>query len=138
MTLLFDTNVVLDVLLRRAPHVEDAARLYDAVVRGRARGLVAATAVTTAHYFVAKAYGPAQALADVATTLAVFDVAPVTRTVLDAALAAPLGDFEDAVVYHAGVLVGATGVVTRDPAGFVGAALPVYTPAEALAALATP
>ena len=45
---LFDTNVVLDVLLDRQPYVEASAAAWAAVVAGAAEGMLAAHAVTAA------------------------------------------------------------------------------------------
>jgi predicted nucleic acid-binding protein len=134
--LLVDTNVVLDLLLRRAPFFGAAQALVAAIETRQAKGLLGATSVTTAYYFTRRAYGDARARRDLADLLALFEVAPVTKAILAEALAAPLADFEDAVLAFAGLHAGATGVVTRDPAGFAGGPLPVYTPAEALALLA--
>ncbi|MDY0088726.1 MAG: PIN domain-containing protein, partial [Coriobacteriia bacterium] len=53
--MLFDTNVVLDVLLDREPHAEVAARLLSLVDQGRLDGMVCATTVTTIHYLASKA-----------------------------------------------------------------------------------
>lgn len=55
MRVLFDTNVVLDVLLDREPHAGVAARLFALVDRERLDGVVCATTVTTIHYLAAKA-----------------------------------------------------------------------------------
>ena len=64
-------------------------------------------------------------------------MAPVNRAILEAALVSRLTDFEDAVMHEAALHVGAQGIVTRDPAGFKGARLPVYTPDELWKALQT-
>ena len=136
MRLLFDTNVLLDAVLGRAPFAGDALALFAAAETGRLTALVGATSLTTVHYFARKAFGDARAVESVARLVRAFEVAPVTRAVLEDALTAPLGDFEDAVLAHAGAHASATGVVTRDPAGFAGGPLRVYTPADVLAVLA--
>ncbi len=136
LRLALDTNVALDLLMRRGPFEHDAAELFAAAARHQLEGLLVATSITTVYYVVAKAYGSARALEDVRRLLSLFDIAPVTRPVLDDAAAHPGRDFEDAVLAFAARHAGATGIVTRDPTGFAGAPLPVYTPAEALALLA--
>ncbi|HLT46295.1 MAG TPA: PIN domain-containing protein [Rubricoccaceae bacterium] len=135
MTVLFDTNVVLDVLLDRPPHAEPAVVLFTRVHEGELHGLLGATTLTTIHYLTQKARGAEVARQAVADLLALFDVAPVTRAVLEEALALAAPDFEDAVLAAAGRAAGAEAVVTRDPAGFRGSALRVYAPSELEAAL---
>ena len=49
---LFDVNVVLDILLNRRPHVEASAAAFAAIETGSAQGLMAAHAITTVHYLI--------------------------------------------------------------------------------------
>ena len=53
MRVLFDTNVVLDVLMDRSPFAEAASRLFAAVEHGTVGGYLGATTVTTVHYLTA-------------------------------------------------------------------------------------
>jgi len=131
--LLFDLNVVLDVLFDRRPHVEAAAGLWAAIERGEAEGMIAAHGVTTLHYLVARAASPVFARRCVANVLTVFAVAPVDAKVLSDALALEFTDFEDAVCAAAASANQCQAIVTRDRRGFKKARLPALTPAEALA-----
>jgi hypothetical protein len=47
-----------------------------------------------------------------------FEIAPVNRAVLDAAISSEFKDFEDAVVHESGVYKETQGIVTRDFDGF--------------------
>ena len=132
MRILFDTNVLLDVLLNRAPHVVPASRLMVQVEQRRIDGLMGATSLTTIHYLATKAVGGARARKHVQTLLLLFDVAPVGRGVLADALSLGFPDYEDAVLHEAARHAGATGIVTRDPDGFARANLHVYSPDELL------
>ena len=131
--LLFDLNVVLDVLFDRRPHVEAAAGLWAAIERGEAEGMIAAHGVTTLHYLVARAASPVFARRCVADVLTVFAVAPVDAAVLSDALTLEFADFEDAVCAAAASASQCQAIVTRDRRGFKKARLPALTPAEALA-----
>ena len=136
MRILFDTNVVLDVLLNRKPHAESAANLFVSVERKRIEGLLGATTVTTLHYLAAKAIGARRAKGHLETLLSFFDVAPVDKEVLAAALSLDFRDYEDAVLYEGGRRAGAAGIVTRDPEGFRKAQIAVYQPHELAKAIA--
>jgi len=133
LRVLFDTTVVLDVLLKRQPHAPVAIRLFDCVAERRLDGLLGATTVTTIYYLAAKAVGRAEATRHVRELLALFEVAAVTRPVLEGALGLEVADFEDAVLHEAARQAGAEGIVTRDPAGYAKVGLSVYTPEELLA-----
>jgi predicted nucleic acid-binding protein len=113
---LFDTNVILDVLLARVPHVGPATALLDRVAAKALDGLLGAA---TAHRHLR-------------TLLGLFDVAQVTRAVLTDALDLGFPDYEDAVLHEAARHAGAVAIVTRDPKGFTKARLKVYAPEEML------
>lgn len=130
MRVLFDTNVILDVLLARSPHAEPAIALLDRVAAKEVHGLLGATTVTTIHYLTSKALGTRGAQQHLRTLLGLFDIAPVTRAVLTDALGLGFPDYEDAVLHESARHAGAEGIVTRDSQGFMKARLTVYAPAE--------
>jgi predicted nucleic acid-binding protein len=126
--ILFDTNVVLDVLLDRQPYVEASAAAWKAVETGAAEGMLAAHAVTTIHYLVRKEMGNLKARRIVSAILRVFRVATVDTAVVQEALQLPFSDFEDAVTAAAARLAGCEFIVTRDPKGFRGSPVRSLTP----------
>lgn len=135
MKVLLDTNVILDQLLAREPHVDSAEQVMSLVEAGRLEGLICSTTVTTIHYLASKTIGAAPAAEHIRRLLMVFDVARVDRDVLRNALDGGFVDFEDAVVHEAALKSGAAAIVTRDAKGFALSELPVFSPAEFLAAL---
>lgn len=136
MKLLVDTNVVLDVLLDRSPFSEPATRVFSCVERGGITGYLGATTITTVHYLAAKVIGKAEANRAVEKLLVLFDVAPVSRMVLQSALSLGFSDYEDAVLHEAAHHAGLDGIITRDVAGFRRAILSVYRPDDLLRMLA--
>lgn len=136
MRVLFDTNVVLDVLLDRESHVDVAGKLFALVDNGHIEGSISAATATTIYYIAAKSFGRKRAHTQVHELLALFEVAPVDRDVLDRALDLDFTDFEDAVVHEAARAAGAAAIVTRDGLDFANATVPVFDPQELLAAVA--
>ena len=126
--ILFDTNVVLDVLLDRQPYVEASSAAWAAVETGISEGMLAAHAVTTIHYLVRKEMGNIKARRIVTAILRVFGVAAVDGAVVQEALQLPFSDFEDAVTAAAARLAGCECIVTRDPKGFRGSPVRSLTP----------
>ncbi len=129
---LFDTNVVLDVLLDRRPYVEASAAAWAAVERGALEGMLAAHAVTTIHYLLRKELGNVKARGILSAVLNVFRVAAVDHAVVQEALQLPASDFEDAVAAAAARAAGCECIVTRDPKGFRGSPVPSLTPEAVL------
>jgi predicted nucleic acid-binding protein len=128
---LVDTNVVLDVLLDRHPHVGGSVAVWAAIESGSAQGLLAAHAVTTIHYLVRKQLGIARAKRTISAMLRVFGVATVDAAVIQVALELPLSDFEDAVTAAAAQFAGCDYIVTRDPKGFRGCEIRCLIPEAA-------
>ena len=93
-----------------------------------------ATTVTTIHYIAEKTVGDRAARAHVASLMSMLELAPVTRQVIEHALASPMTDFEDAVLAHAARLAGAQAIITRNERDFQHGPLRVYNPAQWLAA----
>jgi predicted nucleic acid-binding protein len=136
--ILLDLNVVLDVLLDRAPHAEAAAAVWAAVEEGGAEGFLAAHCVTTLHYLATRSGGRDFADRCVSEVLSVFAVAPVDGAVLSEATAMRWQDFEDAVCAASAKAAGCHLITTRDPRGFKGSPCPPLTPVETLALLSGP
>ena len=134
--LLLDTNVILDVILKRAPWAVEAVLLLDAIARGTARGFVAGHAITTVHYIVEKEAGRTAANTSVSDILQILAVVPLEASDFQRALALGLRDYEDAVQVAACLKAGADYLVTRNRRDYKGSPVTPHTPGEVLAILA--
>jgi len=134
---LFDTNVVLDVLLDRHPFVDDSARLMSGVECSELCGILCATTVTTIHDLMTKAVGNRSALKHLGLLLSLFEVAPVNRAVIENALDLGFSDFADAVLVEAARHAGAEYVITTNITDFKNSSMPAYTPAGLLQLMKT-
>ena len=132
MNILFDTNVILDVMLDRTPFSETASQLLSLVEQGEISGIICATTVTTIHYLSTKILGKNESQNQIKNLITLFGIASVNRTVIEDALNSQFSDFEDAVIYQAANHSGAEAIVTRDPKGFKQSKLPVYSPIDLL------
>jgi predicted nucleic acid-binding protein len=130
LKILFDTNVVLDVLLNREPDAVEGIKLFGAVENKIIQGFLCATTITTVDYLCTKAIGRKPAKLAINALLELFSIAEVDRNVLVAAIESDFFDFEDAVLYQAGVYAGVDGFVTRNIKDFTLAERPIYKPSE--------
>ena len=135
MKVLFDTNVILDVLLDREPFVHDSLYLLSRVEQSQITGIVCATTITTIHYLVSRTVSANQALRHINSLLSLFVIAPVNRIVLENALQSKFNDFEDAVIHEAARHAGAKYIVTRNSIDFKKSNLVVFEPLELVNAL---
>lgn len=132
MKLLFDINVLLDVLLQRDPWAEPAATLLSKVERGEAAGFVPGHTITTIHYVVSRARDRQSAAEAVTDLLRFLEVVPIEKADFHQALILPTGDFEDAVQAAAALKIGADYIVTRDEKGFGDLSIPSVNSGEVL------
>jgi predicted nucleic acid-binding protein len=135
---LFDTNVVLDLLLDREPFSPDAARCFSMVEAGEIEGWLCASTLTTLHYLIRKSAGAKNALATISTLMSLFEVAPVNKAVLESALSLPFKDFEDAVLHEAARYSNVDVIITRNTADFKNSSIRVQLPASLLHELKRP
>jgi predicted nucleic acid-binding protein len=135
MRVLLDLNIILDVLLDRAPHAGAAAALWSAIEGGEAEGRLSAHAVTTLHYVASRARGAAFGEQCVRDVTSVFSVSPVDGAVVTRALALQFSDFEDAVTAAAAEADGCGMVVSRDHDGFRRSPVAVLDARAALTAI---
>jgi predicted nucleic acid-binding protein len=132
---LFDTNVVLDLLLARQRFVNHAQHLFAAVERQEITGYLSAHTVMTVHYLLVKQLGTKSAVTHISKLLRLFEITPLSRTVIDAALTTSFRDFEDAVIHESARLSTVDAIVTRNIADFKAAQLAIYEPIALLALL---
>ena len=133
MRVLFDTNVLMDVLLERQPFVHESAAVVDQVVRGAVTGLIGATTVTAIFYLASREIGSKDAMRQIQKLMNLYEVAPVTRSVLDAAITSNSPDFENAVLAEAAHQAGAQAIITRNLKDFAHSPVRAYTPRQWLA-----
>lgn len=138
MNVAVDANVVLDVILNRAPWAVDSRAVWDAVAAGRVQGFVVATAVTNMFYVARRIIGQNSARTAVTQVLHTFQVLPVDGQSLRDADTLPGTDLEDNLVAACATLCGMDLIVTRDIQGFAGCSTDVCTPADALARFPAP
>lgn len=130
MKILFDTNIVLDILLDREPFSDLAAKLISRVEKKEIKGFLGATTVTTIYYLASKVAGKKKANQEISKLLSIFQIAPVNKPVLAEAIKLKFIDFEDAVLHEAAKQIGVQGIVTRNSNDFKKATLSIYSPEE--------
>jgi len=130
LIILFDTNIILDVLLNRKKFVEISAKLVGMVESNQIDGHLCATTITTLDYLISKAMNKKQAKVEIKKLLTIFKIAEVNSKILELSANSKFGDFEDAVQYYSGKCCDMSGLVTRNTKDYKNTSLPIYTPEE--------
>jgi len=123
-----DTDVVLDLLLDRAPFSEAAAQLFAYVEHGILEASVASTTITTVHYLTGRATNIRKAKSLTTLLMSLVEIAPVDRTVLSNALTNGFTDYKDAIIHESAVMIGVEAIITRNLKDYKKATLPVMSP----------
>jgi len=127
---LFDTNIVLDVLLDRKPFSDHAAHLMSLAESSEIDGYLCATTMTTIHYLMAKSLGSKNAINNIRLLLTIFKIASVNKDVIEKALESGFSDYEDAVLVQAALHAGVEYIVTRNIKDFKKSSIPTYIPSD--------
>lgn len=132
MRALLDTDVVLDVVLARAPFAKEATVLFDLCERGLFDAYVSGITPVNVSYVARKAHDSARLRQTIARLLRVVRICPVDHAALARAVNSPISDYEDAVQHACAEAAGLDAIVTRNLGDYKNAALPVLSPADFL------
>ena len=135
LDVLFDLNILLDVLQDRPGFYADSARLLSLAETGSIQGWLAAHSITTLFYLIARDKSPDQARVAITGLLQFVKIALTDQNTVEQALNLPYRDFEDAVQMIAALQIKAQYLVTRNVRDYSPALLAVIQPAELLAIL---
>ena len=111
---LFDTNVILDVLLERKGLYVTSGLALSFVDSGKVAGFVSAHAIPTIYYVAHKSEGASVARQKTEDLCAHLQVAAVNAQVIQKAFACPIADFEDALTHVAAEITKCDLIVTRN------------------------
>jgi predicted nucleic acid-binding protein len=132
---LFDLNILLDVLQERDEFYDFSALLLAYAETGTIQGWLAAHSVTTLFYLISKDKSPEQARVTLTSIFQFLKIAPIDQNTIEQALNLPYKDFEDAVQVIAALQVHAHYLVTRNVRDYQPAPLEVVQPVDLLAIL---
>ena len=130
-----DTNILLDVLLKRPEFHQAVAHILADCESGKAEGCISAISLNNLHFIMARKAGKNHAIESVRIVLNIFEVIPLDDKILRLAAELPHKDFEDAIQLFSAVQSKADCIITRDTSHFPKEYLPVISPTDYLQAL---
>ncbi len=132
MKVLLDSNILLDIALKREPFAKEAFDIFSLIQRNKIQGFVSALTVSHLHYIINKNLSRSKADEFVKDVLTIFDVAPVDKEILVNAIEMNLPDFEDAIQLNSAKKVSLNVIITRNKKDFQSSEIPTLTPVEFL------
>ena len=132
MKVLFDINVVLDIVGKRLPFYEDSKAAFLKAIERGAKPMLALHAYPTLYYLLGCPETRAARDAAMEWIFEEFDAAAEGVTELSQARSYGMGDFEDALVVAAASSAGCDYIVTRNVKDFGGSPVRVVSPTDFL------
>jgi predicted nucleic acid-binding protein len=133
MTVLIDTNVILDVLLKREPFMWKSSNVLLLSEKEIIDGYVTASSITDIFYITNKTYNDKQKSMELLKELLkTIRIATVSGEEIYRAIDLDWNDFEDAVQYTAGEQIHANYIITRDTGGYINSSITVIRPSDFL------
>ncbi len=133
MKLLIDTNIVMDILLKREPSFQDSYQAIHKAAQEKDICYLSTSAVTDIFYILRKALGSKEEARKILYCLTeLFVFADVLSNDILTALSSELADFEDAIVETIAVRGKMNYILTRNIKDFDRSKVKAITPGEYL------
>jgi predicted nucleic acid-binding protein len=130
---LFDTNIILDIALKRGSYFEEALKLFNLIDRKIITGHITASTITDIYYISKKETGHEKSIRFIKDLVEVVEVIGVEKSTILSALTLDMKDFEDAVQVSASASNEIEVIITRNKDDFTKARLTIVSPREFLA-----
>lgn len=138
MRALIDTCIIIDVLQGRQPYAADAQNIFLSAANRQFDGFLTANCITDIYYLTRKkTHSDKETRQILNKLLCLFDLLDTTAMDCRNALLSDIQDFEDAVMVESAVRCSLNCIVTRNVKDYEKSALPIYTPAEFSAHIAS-
>ena len=132
MKALIDTNILLDVLIKREPYFADSARVWALSREKIIKGCLSAISINNLYYIIRKLNDPKIAGAFVDQVLEDFELIALTKNILKQARTVAKRDFEDLIQYFSAIHEGCEVLVTRNKKDFPAIGIKIMTQRELL------
>ena len=133
MKLLIDTNILLDVLQNREPHVQASSVVCKWCETEKAKGYVSALTFANLVYIMRKELDPKKIEETLKALSLIFEFADFNVSDLTHAAELEWDDFEDAVQSVTAERVHADYIITRNVRDFAKSKVVAFTPSELIA-----
>jgi predicted nucleic acid-binding protein len=134
MRIFIDTNILIDLLVKRDPSYPSVVKMFDMALKRKDTIVISVLSIINAHYVVKKIAGVQEAelrtvLHNICTTC---EIAPLTVGTTVKSLVSAFKDFEDATQYFCALENSCHVIVTNNEKDFKPSTLPVMNITEFL------
>ena len=129
---LFDTNIILDIALKRESFFEDAFKLFSLIDQKKIIGIITASTITDIYYISKKEKGHTESINFIKGLIEVVEVIGIDKDIIIKALTSGIQDFEDAIQTCAAELNEIEVIITRNKNDLTNTSIKILTPREFL------
>lgn len=131
--LLVDTNLVIDLLMRRIGFYEEAQQLFSLADDVNIKLYVSSLTFANANYILSESLKVKNSRQILAQFKVLVHILPMDEKIIELALASDFKDFEDAIQYYTAIENDIEMIITRNKKDFKPSRIPVMTAKEYLA-----
>ena len=127
--LFVDTNIVIDLLEKRAPFYHDAVILFTDAYNGKVELFISPITYATVSYVLEKK-GAEYVKKKLGVLRSISQVTNTDSETIDKAISSGFNDVEDAIQYYGAIGSGCECIITRNGKDFILSEIPVMTAGE--------
>lgn len=133
-----DTNVILDVALKREPFFKHSARIFECIDEQSLEGYITASSITDIYYLASKQRDKFVARTFLLNLIRILEVIGVDKDIVIQALESEMPDFEDAIQAFSAKSNSIDLIITRNKADFANSGIKALEPQEFIQSLNIP
>jgi len=135
---LIDTNVILDVALKREPFFKDSSRIFECIDDQSLEGYITASSITDIYYIASKQRDKLLARSFLLNLIQILEIIGVDKDIVIQALESDMADFEDAIQAFSAKYNSIDLIITRNKADFANSGIKAMEPLEFIHSLNIP
>ena len=133
MTILLDTNIILDYIAERPFSKSETKQIFEMIFSRKINGIIAAHSITNLWYILRKTCTAPERREIINTLLECFEIAEINKTIIQNAINRNnFSDFEDCLQDECAKTYKADYIITRDKDDFTTSLIPTLFPTDFL------
>lgn len=127
-----DSDIILDVLAKREPFYNAAAKLFTLIDQDEIKGFTSPIVFANIHYILSKLTSKTFARSSLRKLNTFIHILTIDKRIIEMALDSDFNDFEDAIQYHTAHSNDLQFLITRNKIDYKKSKISIYTPEEYL------
>lgn len=136
MKIFIDTNVIIDVLLKRENFYKSSRNVLVLCEKKLAKGFISAASVTDIFYIVNKQlHDKEKTIQEISKILSFLNVVKIDGHLINSAIKSGWNDFEDSIQFYAACSKKVNFIITRNEKHFINSKIKVINPDDFISIL---